>query len=401
MNEIVIFQEVTAVQAYTKGAMNPLLEKIEEAAKSFVHDLTTAKGRKEVASFAHKIAQSKTHLDTLGKKAKADAQATVKAVDAERKIMRDRLDKLKEEVRQPLTDFEEAEKKRIAELHERVESIRWMVPTRDADGNLHTSGVLKDGLAGLKALVIDESFGDKVNDAALAKEQTITAVEQFVAEREEHEQQQVELERLRKEAEEQKQREYDERIRREAEEKAKREAEEAARKEKDRVEAERAAAEQKAKAEREKAEREKAEAEAALIREKEEAKRKEAEAERKVQEAEMKRLADIQSEKDRAEKEKIAAEEKRLADIKAEREKAEKEKAEILRKQAEKELAATAAKEAEKAEEKKRQQDEDHRRKINNNILSSIEGIGVNQDLGKKLISAIVKGQVPHVSIGY
>lgn len=401
MIDIIIFEEVTAVQAYTEGGMKTWLDKIEEAAKSFVPDTTTAKGRKEIASFAHKITRSKTHLDTLGKNAKADAQKTVKAVDAERKLMRDRLDKVKEEVRQPLTDFEQAEKKRTAGLNKRVERIRFMVLTHDMDGNWHASSALKEGLAKLKALVIDESFEDKINDAALAKEQTVAGVEKTIAEREEHEQQQAELARLRKEAEEQKQRDYDERIRREAEESAKREAKEAARKEREKVEAEKLAAEQKAKTEREKAERAKAEAEAALIREKEEAKRKEAEAERNAQEAEAKRLSDIQAEKDRAEKEKVVAEEKRLTDIKAEKEKAEREKAELLRQQQEKELATLAAKKAKDDEDLKRQQDEDHRRKINNNILSSIEGIGVNPAIGKKLISSIAKGQIPHVSIGY
>ncbi|EES5368095.1 cell envelope biogenesis protein TolA, partial [Escherichia coli] len=34
---------------------------------SFVPDITTAKGRKEIAYLAYKVAQTKTYLDGLGK----------------------------------------------------------------------------------------------------------------------------------------------------------------------------------------------------------------------------------------------------------------------------------------------------------------------------------------------
>lgn len=386
--------QVSALQVFTEKGMDPLLGKIEEQVRAFVPDLSTAKGRKEIASIAYKVAQSKTVLDNMGKDLTAEWKKKAKVVDAERKKMRERLDALKVEVRQPLTEFEEAEARRKAELEQRIDSIRSAVPTHDTDGNWHPASVIRSGLESLKDIAIDESYGDRINDAALAKEQTIAAIEKVVAEREEHERQQAELERLRKEAAEREQKEREERIRREAEEKAKREAEEAARKERERVELERLEAQKKAQEELDRIAREKAEAEAAIIREREEAKRREEEAERK-------RLAELQEEKERAEKAKAEAEARRLADIKAAEEKAEREKVELIRQQQEKERLERERKEAEAEAERKRQADVEHRKTINNNILAAFVSLGCDGDVAKAIISAMAKGQVPHVEVKY
>ena len=401
MNELAIIETITAVEVYSNGKLDPLLDRIEKEVMSFIPVTETAKGRKEIASIAHKVAQSKTRLDELGKQLKSEAQKTVKTVDAERKRMRDRLDQLKEKVREPLTRYEEAEKEREAELARRIEAIRLTVPTHDTDGNPKWSAELKTGLLALRSIVIDDSFLHRVNDAALEKERAIVALESLIVSTERAEAERTELERLRREAEEQKQRERDEAIRREAEEKARKEAEEKAAAERRKAEADRLAAEKAAQDELDRLEKEKRDAENALQREKEEAKRK-------AEEAEAKRLADIQAEKDRAEKARVEAENKRLADIRAAEEKAEREKQEMIRKQEEKDRAERERKvaeekriEQERLAEKKRQENEAHRKVINNNILTILVANGVDATIGKKIISAIVKGQMPNVSINY
>lgn len=363
-NEIAIINEVNAVEVYTNDGMVPLLDKLERDVLSFVPDISTVKGRKEIASIASKVAKSKTYLDGLGKDLTADWKKKSKVVDAERKKMRDRLDALKIKVRQPLTDFEEAEKKRVADLEARVQNINKLGDIYDADNEPLSSKELTLNLVTAKRIDI-ESFEDRAADAAVSKERVVSILESAFEQAVKREREQEELERLRIEAEEQRKREQEEKIRREAEEKAKREAEEEARKERERVQREKEEVERKAREEQERFEREKREAEEAKQRELEK------------------------------------AEAKRLADIKAAEEKAELERQELIRQRQGKERKERERVEAEKEAERKRQADVEHRMAINNNVLVALSNIGINDIQGKAIIEAIVKGHVPHVIIKY
>ena len=344
---------VSAVDVYVNKGMDPLLGKIKEHVLSFVPDVTTKKGRGEIASMAYKVAQTKTLLDNLGKDLTADWKAKAKVVDEERKRMREELDALKDKVRTPLTEFENREKERIASLQKRLYLIKALAGDVDAAGNKLSSKQLAERLVAAKGVDI-ESFEEMVADAALAKDKAILALEANITSREREEAEAAELERLRKEAAEREQREMVERIKREAEEKAKKEAAEAARKE------------------REQREREKAEAEAAILREREETARREAEAEAR-----------------------------RIADIKAANDKAEREKAELMRQYEEKERIAKAKKEAAEEAERKRQEDVQHRTAVNNNILRSFMFYGCDEETGTAIVKAMIAGSVPHVSVNY
>ena len=108
-----VSKNITPVQLFSENGLDPVLDKIRQEIDLFVPNIETKKGRKEIGSFAYKIAQSKTFIDKAGKELNADIKAKAKLIDAERKRSRDTLDDWKNEVRQPLTDFEEAEEKRI------------------------------------------------------------------------------------------------------------------------------------------------------------------------------------------------------------------------------------------------------------------------------------------------
>ena len=75
-------------------------------------DVTTKKGRDAIASMAHKVARSKTYIDNAGKALVAELKALPKQIDESRRVVRERLDALKDEVRRPLTEWE-AEQERI------------------------------------------------------------------------------------------------------------------------------------------------------------------------------------------------------------------------------------------------------------------------------------------------
>jgi hypothetical protein len=113
--ELIVIEKINAIELFTGDKVDPLLEEITKKAKEFVPDISTDAGRKEIASFAYKVARTKTTLDDLGKNLVARWKEDAKRVDSVRKHIRDYLDDLKDEVRKPLTEFEAAEQKRIEE----------------------------------------------------------------------------------------------------------------------------------------------------------------------------------------------------------------------------------------------------------------------------------------------
>ena len=106
-------------------------------------------------------------------------------------------------------------------------------------------------------------------------------------------------------------------------------------------------------------------------------------------------------EAERVQREKVEAEQ-REAQLKAEKEAAELravQAAENERKRIEAEQAAKA--EAERKAEEARLADVEHRRWINNEVLIALKEQGFDEVAAKKIIAAIAKNQIPHVSIKY
>ncbi|EMA8589769.1 hypothetical protein U5E48_004946, partial [Escherichia coli] len=108
VTDLVVIEKANAMTVFQSAdQIEEILQKVEREVMSFVPDITTAKGRKEIASLAYKVAQTKTYLDGLGKDLVAELKEIPKLIDANRKTVRDRLDELKAKARQPLTDYEE------------------------------------------------------------------------------------------------------------------------------------------------------------------------------------------------------------------------------------------------------------------------------------------------------
>jgi len=173
------------------------------------------------------VAKSKTYLDGIGKDYVAELKAIPKAVDAERKRMRDTLDDLKETVRKPLTEWEEAENARVMRHERNLEEMRgggekardfWMdVPLQ----------VMIDRRGEIERQEIDESWEEYKSDAAKIKAYAIDLLTAAIEKRREYDAEQAELAELRVKQAEQEQKDRDDALRREGEERAKREAEEA------------------------------------------------------------------------------------------------------------------------------------------------------------------------------
>lgn len=279
--DLVVIEKNNAMAVFTNNdQLDPLIEAIEKEARSLVPDVTTKKGRDAIASMAHKVARSKTYIDNAGKDLVAELKALPKQIDESRRIARERLDALKDEVRRPLTEWE-AEQERIA-AEKAAEEERLRIEAEE-----------KAALEALKKQIeSDHEMGLLMNDAfdrELA-EKKAEAERQRIAREEEIKR--LAEEKAKREAAEQAQREIDAAAAREreailAKERAEREQKEAAEK----AERERIAAEQKAADDKQAAidaERRKAQEEADRIR-------REAEQREHARLAEEKRKADEQA----------------------------------------------------------------------------------------------------------
>lgn len=270
MSEALIpLESVNAVEVFTGGGLDDLLARIRAEAVTLVPNVKTVAGRKEIASIAYKVSRSKTAIDDAGKALVADLKKQTGDIDSARKKARDTLDALRDEVRKPLTDWEE-EQARIE--RERVEAEE---RARAAAEEARLAEIARK------------------EEEIRAREEAVRAAEE--AERQRAAAEQAERERVEREA----------RLQAEAAENAKREAaaaveraEREAREATERAAREAAEAEQRAKDAAERAEREKAEAVAAAERRaQEEAERAErerqaqADAQRKADEA---RAADVE-----------------------------------------------------------------------------------------------------------
>ena len=133
MNKVSVTQELIPVQKINvpklftnRRVTEAMLAAIKKKAKALEPDLSTATSRKEIASNAYKVAQSKTFLDGIGKDYVAHLKEEAKVTDDLRKLIRDNLDALRDEVRKPLSDWEAAEKERAdREFAEHKFGIDW------------------------------------------------------------------------------------------------------------------------------------------------------------------------------------------------------------------------------------------------------------------------------------
>ena len=282
--DLVVIEKKNAMAVFTNNdQLDPLIEAIEKEARSLVPDVTTKKGRDAIASMAHKVARSKTYIDNAGKDLVAELKALPKQIDESRRVVRERLDALKDEVRRPLTEWE-AEQERIK--------------AEEAMNAMHAA-----------ALEMNIKFDQELAAKFEADHEMALLMDKDIDRERAEKKAEAERQRISREAE----------IKRQAEEKAKREAAEKAQREIDAA----AAREREAILAKERAERERIEAQQRAEREQREAaeraereKQAAVEAERRKAQEEADR---IRREAERREQDRLA-EEKRKADEQARRE---------------------------------------------------------------------------------
>lgn len=216
--ELIIVERADAIKAFNdEAAFEALYDAIKEKADQFSPDITTAKSRKELASFAHKIVKTKTRIDAVRTELTEEMRAAVAKIDQRGKVMRERLDALRDEVRKPLTDWETAEKARVENIQSEIAKARELGKVRFGE----TSEQIQQRISQLPThdlsfygefrdeaeLVLEAAFNQLTNAKTAAKNAELEA--------EERRREQEELSRLRRIQEEQRAKE--ERARAEAE----------------------------------------------------------------------------------------------------------------------------------------------------------------------------------------
>jgi colicin import membrane protein len=109
---------------FAPGGVDTILNKIKAEVAAVDIDIATPAGRRECASLAYKVARSKTALDEMGKELGEDHYRAWKSITAERSKIVKELDALKDDVRRPLTDWENAEKARVEGHEAAIEAIQ-------------------------------------------------------------------------------------------------------------------------------------------------------------------------------------------------------------------------------------------------------------------------------------
>lgn len=324
----------------TDNGLQPYLDEVAKLVKPLVFDMSIGKDREALRSVAAKITKSKTAIEAAGK-AQADiAKAKPKLIDAERRRIKAEFEALHDEVRKPLTDFEDAEKKRVEDIKEKIDRLETN-PFQYDDS--YTSADVLEYLEKVKNVDTDDSFDEFQADAVIAKQKCIENFTSIYQSKLKHEKEQEELAKLKAEAEAREQKERETAIAKQAEERAKLEAEEAA-------EQERLKLEQKANAERAESERRELELKLAA----QTAEREKIEAQQRADQAEERAKQDLIDEQHR-----------------------------------------------EKLEADKREANTKHNAKINNAALKAIQKSGITTDQAKEVVKLIASGKVPNVTIQY
>lgn len=355
---IVIDDNFKPLEVFSKvKGLDPIIEQIKQKVKEEDFDMSTEEGRTYIMSFAkNKIGGSKVLLQKMANALTEDWKAQTKAVRDETNRMCDEVDKIRDEITEPVKAFRQIDKDRIAKHESSLDYLR----DATAYDSLSTMEQIEETIKKVNSYssIEHEEFADRytarmeyANDVLTIKLNSLKKAEAQAAE----------LEKLRKEKEDRDQKDREEKLKQDAADAAKKEAEE------------------------------KAAADAKAVKEAADKATKEIEykAAKEADKAEEQRLS-MMKEKEEADAKVKAAEEATA--------KAEKEAADAA--QAERDLMAAEKKEEQEAA-AIREADVKHRKKINNETLEALVNAGISDEHGKLVIQAIARNEIPHVTIQY
>ncbi|MDS9879316.1 hypothetical protein RMI40_31255 [Pseudomonas protegens] len=362
--QVIKIDDISADNApviYVTGGLGQFFDAVQAEVAAEVPDLTTRKGRERIASLAAKVSKSKSAVEKPGRDYLKRLKEMPKVVEAELREFVNKMDALRDETRRPLTEWEEAEDRRVAAHEQAIDRIK----SHGVELGQLASEDLLDRIGKIEAVALGDSWEEFAAEAGQVKDQVLSALRDALTARQKYEDEQAELARLRADAEAREQKDREERIAREAAERA------------------RIDAEHKAQAEREATQRREQKAKAAaehremqlkLQAEQAERARIQAEADRVAAEQRMEQERQAAARRQEEAAEQARQDERRRADAAA---------AEILRQQ--------EAREADKA----------HRASINRAALEAFMAEGMPEACAKQAVTLIAQRKIPNIAISY
>lgn len=218
--ELIALKQVDPAVLFAPGGLNTILQRIEQDARSIIQDITTAKGRDTIRSTAANISRSKTFLDGIGQEYVQKLKRLPGLIDAERRTMRDRLDTLRDEVRKPLTDYENAEKTRV-DRH--ISALAEINDSRKGTDRLNAQE-LADRLERLPGMKRQGQWEEYEEDAAMAYAIAEAELKSALLKRQKEEKEAAEAAERKRQQEEEARRKREEQIAAEAVERGRQQA---------------------------------------------------------------------------------------------------------------------------------------------------------------------------------
>lgn len=218
---------------YGHNGLGEYVKVARDAVANEVPDLTTRKGRERVASLAAMISKSKVAVEKPGREYLKQLKAKVKPIEEELREFVQEMDALRDEVRRPLTEYEEAEKAREMLYQGKLHRFEHLSSTAGL-----TADQIRALIAEADAEIPTEEWGAYQMEGERLRELAIKHLNASLEARLQFDADQAELARLRQESEARRQQEAAEQAQREAEERGRREAQAAIeRAEREKVEA--------------------------------------------------------------------------------------------------------------------------------------------------------------------
>ena len=380
--QLITIDDINADNAptiFVAGGLGRFIDAVRAEVCAEVPDLKTRKGRERIASLSATVSKRKASVEKPGRDYLRHIMTLPKFVEDELRVFVSTMNTLRDEIRQPLTDWEATEQTRKDRHVDAVQSIHdFCLDLSDIN-----AAVLLESIASVEAIRMGDQWEEFEAEAARAKDSTLVALRAALIKREQYEAEQAELARLRAEKEAQAQRDREAEIARQSAEKANQDAER------------RAQAEREVAAKREQALIDQA---AARQREAEQATRDaEAAAERQRRQlqlqAEQAQLAAEQAEANRAAAE-LRAEQERISAERRQAQAVEQAKQDEIRRQ-------SAAKAEEERQARAREADIANKTAVLTAAKEAVMQAGITEAQAKAVVNLVRRGLIPNVSISF
>lgn len=143
---------LTAKDLFLNNSAESRLSKVEKEALSVVFDVTTNAGRAACIKQAAMVTKTKTAVEKIGKALVDPLKADAKKVDADRRVYKEGFERIKNEVRKPVTLWEEEEARKVAVINKAFADLEnHGVATSTVTGDVLSEAQLNAKLANLEA----------------------------------------------------------------------------------------------------------------------------------------------------------------------------------------------------------------------------------------------------------